>query len=147
MSDLSLRRVSGDALSAAQLYAILRVRADVFVVEQHCAYLDPDGRDLETSTTHLWLAADDAPDDIASYLRVLAEPAGGNRIGRVLTPLAHRGRGLAGRLVDASLEGTERPVLLDAQSHLVELYERHGFVVDGSEFLEDEIPHTPMRLA
>jgi len=139
--------MSGDELSAAQLYAIMRVRAEVFVVEQDCSYLDPDGRDLEPSTLHLWLADDDAPDDVAAYLRVLAEPAGGHRIGRVLTPMAHRGRGLAGRLLDAALEGTERPVVLDAQSHLVELYERHGFMVDGPEFLDDEIPHTPMRLA
>lgn len=142
--DLILRQVAGDELTAARLYAVLRLRCEVFVIEQDCKYLDPDGRDLEASTTHLWFEA--GRGDIASYLRLLGEPGGGHRIGRVLTPRHHRGHGLAGRLLVAALELAGRPVVLNAQSHLVSMYERHGFVVDGDEFLEDEIPHTPMRL-
>ena len=145
VSDLSLRRIRGNELTAAQLYAILRQRSEVFVIEQDCNYLDPDGRDLEGSTTHLWFEGADGV--ITSYLRVLVEPGGGHRIGRVLTPSQHRGNGLASRLMDEALEVSDRPVVLNAQSYLVGFYAGHGFVVDGPEFLEDEIPHTPMRLA
>ena len=74
---------------------------------------------------------------------MLTEPAGAHRIGRVVTDPAHRGARLAGRLLDAALAAREHPVVLDAQSHLVHVYARHGFVPDGHEFLDDGIPHTP----
>lgn len=144
MADLTLHSVAGPEISAADLYALLRLRSEVFVVEQECAYLDPDGRDLDAGTIHLWLATPDGV--VAAYVRVLAEPAGGQRIGRVLTDPAHRGQQLAGRLIDHALTTAERPVVLDAQSHLVHVYARHGFEPDGAEFVEDGIPHTPMRL-
>ena len=143
MADLVLHRVAGPQLSLVELYAVLTLRATVFVVEQDCPYLDPDGRDVEPGTTHLWLADGDT---IVAYLRVLTEPHG-TRIGRVVTDPAHRGQRLAARLLDEALILAARPIVLDAQSHLVALYARHGFVVDGPEFLEDGIPHTPMRLA
>lgn len=142
--ELSLHRASGTDISAADLYAALRLRAEVFVVEQVCAYLDPDGRDLDPGTTHLWLAAPDGT--VAAYVRMLSEPTGGHRIGRVVTDPAHRGQRLTGRLIDHALTIARRPVVLDAQSHLVHVYARHGFEPDGEEFVEDDIPHTPMRL-
>lgn len=142
MANLVLHRVPGPQLTLVELYAVLTLRATVFVVEQECPYLDPDGRDVEPGTTHLWLADDD---DIAAYLRVLTEPDS-TRIGRVVTDPVHRGQRLAARLLDEALTLATRPVVLDAQSHLVGLYVRHGFVVDGPEYLEDGIPHTPMRL-
>jgi ElaA protein len=144
VDDLVLHRARGPELTLVELYAVLTLRATVFVVEQDCAYLDPDGRDVEPGTTHLWLA--DADGGLAAYLRILTE-ASGARIGRVVTAPPHRGRRLAGRLLEEALVLAPRPVVLDAQSHLLELYARHGFVVDGTEFLEDGIPHTPMRLA
>jgi ElaA protein len=144
VGDLELRRADGAHISTADLYAALALRARVFVVEQRCAYLDPDGVDLAPSTTHLWLAEPDGT--IASYLRVLAEPGGGSRIGRVVTDPDRRGHRLASRLLDAALGLTDRPVVLNAQSHLTGLYERHGFEVDGAEFLDDGVPHVPMRL-
>lgn len=144
VSDLALCEASGDAIAAADLYAALRLRSEVFVVEQACVYLDLDGRDLEPTTTHLWLATPDG--DIAAYLRLMAEPAGGSRIGRVVTAPAHRGRALASQLIEAALERVERPVLLGAQSHLQHVYARHGFLRDGDDYLEDGIWHTPMRL-
>ncbi len=58
----------------------------------------------------------------------------------------NRGAHLTGRLIEHALTLAERPVVLDAQSHLVSVYARHGFVADGPEFVEDGIPHTPMRL-
>jgi ElaA protein len=144
VDDLELCRAAGDAIGPADLYAALVLRAQVFVVEQACAYLDPDGRDLDPTTTHLWLRS--AAGEVASYLRVLAEPGGGQRIGRVVTAPAHRGHGLSARLIEVALEEAQHPVVLHAQSHLVSLYARSGFVVDGPELLDDGIPHTPMRL-
>lgn len=142
--DLSLRTETGDAIGAGDLYAVLRLRAEVFVVEQACPYLDPDGRDLEPTTVHRWLA--DPSGAVAAYLRVLREPDGTWRVGRVVTGLGQRGRRLSARLLDATVAELDRPVVLDAQSHLTALYERHGFAVDGPSFVEDGIPHTPMRL-
>lgn len=144
MDELELCRAGGATIGAADLYAALALRSQVFVVEQACVYLDPDGRDLAPTTTHLWLR--DASGGIASYLRVLAEPTGGHRIGRVVTAPDHRGRRLSARLIDIALEHAEHPVVLDAQSHLVAMYARNGFVPSGPEFIEDGIPHTPMRL-
>ena len=142
--DLTLHQATSAQITAADLHAALRLRSDVFIIEQACAYTDIDGRDLEPGTVHLWLATDDG--SIASYVRVLTEPTGGHRIGRVVTDPVHRGRRLAGRLIDHALSFAERPVVLDAQSHLVHVYARHGFEPDGDEFVEDGIPHTPMRL-
>jgi len=145
VDDLELRTATGPDIAAGDLYAALRLRAEVFVVEQACVYLDPDGRDLEPTTLHLWLSAFDGK--MASYVRVLAEPGGGHRIGRVVTDPHHRGHHLSERLLDEALLRCERPVVLHAQSHLVAVYGRHGFVPDGMELLDDGIPHTPMRLA
>ena len=142
--DLALHQATGPEIAAADLYAALRLRAEVFVVEQCCAYLDPDGRDLEPGTTHLWLG--DVDGAVAAYVRVLSEPTGGHRIGRVVTTPDHRGGRLAGHLIDEALTWAERPVVLDAQSHLVTVYGRHGFEPAGPEFVEDGISHTPMRL-
>jgi ElaA protein len=143
VTEPALVRVGGADISAADLYAVLSLRAAVFVVEQECPYLDPDGRDLEPTTEHLWLAAPDGT--VMSYQRVLQEPDGTTRIGRVVTNPAHRGQRLADRLLEAALADVSGPVVLSAQSHLAHLYERHGFERDGDDFLDDGIPHTPMR--
>ena len=135
----------GGELSATALYGILRLRAEVFVVEQDCAYLDPDGRDLEPSTRHLWIEDGGA---VVAALRVLHESDGAISIGRVVTASAHRSHGLAADLVRAALEREPvRPVRINAQSHLIDWYATLGFTVAGQEFLEDGIPHTPMARA
>jgi ElaA protein len=130
-------------LDPATLYALLRLRVNVFVVEQHCPYPELDGRDLEPATLHLWLEQAGAP---TAYLRILAEPDGTARIGRVVVAPAHRGRGLARRLLAEALARLPgRPCVLDAQSHLVDFYAEFGFTSVGDEFLEDGIPHISMR--
>jgi ElaA protein len=129
-------------LDPTTLYALLRLRVDVFVVEQDCPYPELDGRDVEPGTIHLWLEHDEAP---ASYLRILEDP-GAARIGRVCTAAAHRGAGLSGRLLTAALDVIgDRPSVLDAQAHLAGFYARFGFEVTGPRFVEDGIPHVPMR--
>jgi ElaA protein len=129
-------------LDVATLYAILRLRGDVFVVEQKCPYPDLDGRDTEPGTRHVWFAGDDG--GIAAYLRVL-DDGGTARIGRVVTAPRARGAGLAGRLITEALRLIgDRPSVLDAQAHLAGFYARFGFAPAGPEFLEDGIPHIPM---
>ncbi|MGJ7442136.1 GNAT family N-acetyltransferase [Aquipuribacter sp. MA13-6] len=126
-------------------YSLLRLRSDVFVVEQDCVYPDLDGRDLEPTTQHRWVADPDDPARVLAYLRVLLDGPR-RRIGRVVTAPAARGRGLAARLVaDVVVDlGTSGELVLDAQSHLAHWYARFGFVRDGDDFVEDGIPHTPM---
>lgn len=136
-----------DALDAATAYAVWRLRQEVFVVEQQCPYPDLDGRDPEPGTRHVLLQDDDV---LLGYARVLDDAdvgAGEWRIGRVVLAPAARGRGLAAALMDIALQLSKgRDVVLDAQAPLVDLYSGFGFVVDGAEFLEDGIPHVPMRL-
>ena len=138
-------RAGWDELDVRVAYAVLRLRSDVFVVEQACAYPDIDGRDLEPTTEHRWLheAGDQA--SVLAYLRVLSDPAG-VRVGRVVTAPSARGRGLAGVLMNEVVadHGATATVVLDAQSHLAGWYARYGFVRDGADFVEDGIPHTPM---
>ena len=138
-----LRTASFDDLDARTAYLLWQLRERVFVVEQECAYLDLDGRDLEPATLHLWVEHERRP---VAYLRVL-DDGGHLRLGRVLTEADHRGRGHAERLVRTALDLVgARPCRLDAQSYLVEWYRRLGFEPCGKEFLEDGIPHVPMRL-
>jgi ElaA protein len=137
-----LRVATFGELDASTLYALLRLRVDVFVVEQHCPYPELDGRDTEPGTRHVWFA-DDAPQ---AYLRILTERDGAFRIGRVCTSATARGAGLSGRLLGAALELVgNAPCVLDAQSYLVEFYARFGFFPTGPEYVEDGIPHIPMR--
>jgi ElaA protein len=118
---------------------------DVFVVEQHCAYPELDGRDAEPGATHLWLTADEDSAPLAC-LRILAEPDGSARISRVAVAPRARGAGAARRLMVAALSRIgDRACVLDAQANLVGFYRGLGFAVTGPEYLEDGIPHVPMR--
>lgn len=129
------------ALPPEVLYAILRLRSEVFVVEQAAAYLDPDGRDLEPGARQLWITDGDA---VVATGRVL-DDGEARRLGRVATAATHRGRGLAARLVEHFVASSPGPWRLDAQAHLAGWYERFGFAVDGEEYVDDDgIPHVPM---
>jgi ElaA protein len=139
-----LRKGSFRTIDIGTLYAILRLRSEVFVVEQECVYLDLDGRDDEPGTRHLWFERDG---EIRAYLRVLRD-GDTERIGRVVTAKTARGAGLAGRLMTEALTIIgHRPSVLNGQAHLVGFYARYGFEPSGPEFLEDGIPHVPMRRA
>ncbi len=122
----------------------MRLRQDVFVIEQQCLYPDLDGRDVEPDTVQVW--AEDEEGTVLATLRVLADQGGVVRIGRVATAVPSRDRGIAARMMVRALETTTGPVVLDAQSHLAYWYERLGFVSVGDEFLDDGIPHVHMRL-
>lgn len=136
-------------LGKEQLYALLKLRSDVFVVEQKCAYPDLDGQDLEGDTHHLMGWEDD---QLMAYLRLLdPESQGGDVvIGRVVTAPAGRGKGLGHAMMEQALKQAEKhwpqvPIYLSAQAHLQGYYGRYGFVVVGEEYLEDDIPHIGIR--
>ncbi|MCW2813200.1 MAG: family N-acetyltransferase [Nocardioides sp.] len=130
-------------LSATTVYAVARLRQDVFVVEQDCPYPDLDGRDLEPGTRHVLLE----DDELRGYARVL-DDGDTWRIGRVLLARSARGRGLADVVMNTALTVCPgRDVVLDAQAPLAGWYSTFGFEVVGDEFLEDGIPHLPMRKA
>ena len=140
----AVRHAAWSDLDPVTLHELVRLRVDVFVVEQECPYPELDGRDVEPGTEHVWLASGDVP--VAAYLRVLSEPDGSRRIGRVVTAPAARGAGLGAVLVADVLDRHgDAPLVLDAQAHLQGWYARFGFGVDGPEFVEDGIPHVPMR--
>lgn len=138
----TVRAATFAELDSHTAYAILRLRVDVFVVEQACAYPELDGRDLAGTTVHLWTSDDTGP---TAYLRVL-EDGDAYRIGRVCTRADARGAGLAAELMRAALlHVAGRPVVLAAQAHLLGWYERFDFHPSGPEFVEDGIAHIPMR--
>jgi len=138
-----VQQASFEELGARTAYLLWQLRAQVFVVEQRCPYLDLDGRDLEPATRHLWVAEAGTP---VGYLRVLRDQEGAARIGRVVVAGSHRGRGVAERLMTAALEVVgDGPCVLDAQTYLAGWYARLGFAQTGEEFLDDGIPHVPMR--
>ena len=145
MSDIRQSRFTD--LDALTLYRILRLREAVFAVEQNCVYSDLDGRDYEPGTEHLWIDGRPEAPTVAACVRLLVQPDGSRKLGRVATDAVERGRGLAGSLIDAALglvpEGTA--TVLDAQVRLAPWYSRWGFERAGADFDEDGIRHTPMR--
>jgi ElaA protein len=139
---MPLHDATGPELTAAQLHDILRLRVDVFVVEQKAAYPELDGRDLLPDTRHLWF---EDSGGVTSYLRVLADPGGVRRNGRVVTAAQARGQGLAAQLMDAALT-IPGEYVLDAQTYVQGFYARYGFTAEGAEYTDDDgIPHIRMR--
>ena len=144
---ISFTCVPFDGLTSQQLYDMLQLRSEVFVVEQDCAYLDLDGQDQHA--LHVLGLRDDA---IVATARIL--PPGERHphvsIGRVVTASTVRGEGAGRALMEAALratmahfgEGTR--VALSAQSYLLPFYTSLGFKVTSDEYLEDDIPHTDM---
>jgi ElaA protein len=134
-------------LGVRALHDVLRLRTDVFVVEQACAYAEIDGHD--PSAIHL-IGYDTEGRSIA-YARLLPPDASGfPHIGRVVVHAEHRGKGLASQLMEFALEqlrlmyGSRRSELA-AQSHLERFYARFGFVRQGPDYPWDGIPHVDMR--
>jgi ElaA protein len=131
-------------LDPRTLYRILRLRTDVFVVEQNCAYPELDGRDLEPAARQVWIERADG--EVVATLRVLSDDDGAVRIGRVATAATARGEGLAAALMHHAIGSAGgREIVLDAQLYLHDWYARFGFVRDGADYVEDGIAHVPMR--
>jgi ElaA protein len=138
-----LHRTTGDQITVHQLYAVLTLRVNVFVVEQRSPYPDLDGRDLRADTVHYWWQPGEEP---LAYLRLLTEPNGAVRIGRVCTAPAARGTGLGTRLTAAALADIgDREAVLDAQVRVRDLYARFGFEPVGEPYDDFGVQHISMR--
>ncbi|WP_282780219.1 GNAT family N-acetyltransferase [Nocardia sp. CC201C] len=146
MSTVALKRSWAQDLGTETLYKLLKLRVEVFVVEQKCAYPELDGLDLLPETRHFWL---DDEGEVICTLRLLEEHRDGVksfRIGRLCTSVPARGHGYTTRVLQAALaEAGSATVRLNAQTYLVDMYTKHGFKPDGDEYIEDGIPHIPMR--
>ncbi|NUS44658.1 MAG: GNAT family N-acetyltransferase [Mycobacteriaceae bacterium] len=132
-------------LDTAQLYNILKLRAEVFVIEQKSSYQDLDGLDLLPETRHLWLTENG---QVIAYLRLSEQHEDGKSflISRVCTAPEHRGQGHTTRLLRTALADVGGdPCRMNAQSYLVDMYTKHGFRPDGPEFDEAGVPHVPLR--
>ncbi|UTV27481.1 GNAT family N-acetyltransferase [Photobacterium atrarenae] len=139
-----------EQLTTHQLYELLKLRVDVFVVEQDCPYPELDNKDQLPHTRHL-LGYQQGK--LAAYLRLLAPGSTypNASIGRVLTAEFARGNGAGHALLKEGLAHAERlwpdhSLDIGAQSHLQPYYGRYGFEPISEEYLEDGIPHIDMRL-
>ena len=145
MKDLpQLHKKSFSQLTIDELYELLRVRSEVFVVEQNCVYQDLDGDDQQS--IHLWLTVEDK---VVALARVC--PAGTHMkevsIGRVIT--TERGKGFGRQImlhaIDAAIEhfNAER-IDIEAQEYAKGFYESVGFKQSSDAFMLDGIPHVKM---
>jgi ElaA protein len=135
-----------DELSVHELYAILQLRSEVFVVEQDCVYHDTDNKDQSSYHYMGWL-----DNKLVAYTRILPprlvydEPS----IGRVVTSPSARRSGLGRELMERSVTEVlhlfgEQPIRIGAQVYLVEFYKSLGFLQSGDPYDEDGIPHIEM---
>jgi ElaA protein len=149
MIGLTWKYKSFNELTAGELYDILKLRSEVFVVEQNCVYLDTDNKDQQSFHLCGW---DD--DNLVAYARIL--PPGLTfeeaSIGRVVTNPLYRKTGVGRLLMQHALERTlaQFPVSgirIGAQLYLLSFYTSLGFKTAGPEYLEDGIPHIEMTLS
>lgn len=133
-------------LTTEELYQILRLRSEVFVVEQDCVYQDVDNKDQKA--LHIMGIKDG---EVVAYTRVF-EPGDyfdNVSIGRVVVSQSQRKYGLGKQIMQASLAAInqrfpDKPTEISAQSYLLKFYTELGFNAIGEEYLEDGIPHRRM---
>lgn len=140
-------------LSLHQLYDALKLRIDVFVVEQCCYYPDLDSQqdqlDRHQDTRHLLGYQNNV---LVAYLRILAQGQSYDNyisIGRVATAKQVRGSGLGHELMSEGLKICQlhfanQKIKISAQEHLTKFYQQHGFETVSAMYLEDNIPHVSM---
>lgn len=145
-TELEIKLKTFDELSITELYSLLQLRSEVFVVEQDCVYQDIDGKD--NRALHV-LGFEN--EKLVAYTRCFApgiyfqEAA----IGRVVVRESARGKAYAHNILKASIEAVKRrfevsTIKLSAQTYLTRFYEAHGFEQIGEGYLEDGIPHIAM---
>jgi ElaA protein len=136
-------------LDIHQLYGLLKLRVDVFVVEQKCPYPELDDKDKHVETRHL--AGCDDSGNLITYARLL--PPGLSypdvSIGRFAVGASVRNQGIGTLLMERSLEEIDKiwpdcTIRISAQEHLSEFYNKFGFIEVSDSYLEDDIPHVEM---
>jgi len=134
-------------LTVDELYAILRLRSEVFVVEQNCIFLDLDNNDQKAFHTIGFLG-----EEVVATTRLFDKDimyVGYQSIGRVVSSPKHRGLSIGKALMQYSISECERlfgkgPIKIGAQLYLKKFYNEQGFEQSGEVYLEDEIDHIPM---
>ncbi|WP_419750697.1 GNAT family N-acetyltransferase [Terrisporobacter petrolearius] len=133
-------------LNIEEIYKILALRNEIFIVEQECPYLDCDDKDL--NSYHLFLRENG---EIVSYLRILEKGVSYDEIsiGRVAVKKSYRGKGISRKMMLQAIEFiennlTENTIKIQAQAYLLDFYSSLGFKAVSEEYLEDNIPHIDM---
>ena len=134
-----------DELTINELYKIMQLRSQVFVVEQNCIYQDLD--DIDKISYHLFIKGNN--DMIKAYLRIFEKDKDTAQIGRVVTEEKERKKGYATKLMEKGIqliknEMKKNKVYLEGQVYCKDLYLKLGFEIISDEFLEDGIPHYKM---
>jgi len=137
-----------EELTTNELYTILELRSEVFIVEQNCVYQDVDGKDKKSFHLMAWNG-----DELVAYTRIVPPGISFSEasIGRVITSPRYRGLGIGITLLEKSIHHTlesyqTNKIRIGAQLYLKKFYEGFGFIAQGEEFLEDGIPHIEMLL-
>lgn len=137
-----------DALSVVELYQILRLRSEIFVVEQNCVYQDLDNKDQKAM--HLF---GEFKGKIIAYSRLFK--AGDyfdcSSIGRVVVAANYRDKKFGHELIKQGIAEirnhfNEENITISAQLYLKKFYETHGFIQTSEMYLEDDIPHIEMKI-
>jgi ElaA protein len=134
-------------LTVDELYDVLRLRSEVFVVEQKCIFLDIDNNDRKAFQTIGFIG-----DEVVATTRLFDKDImydGYQSIGRVVSASKHRGLGIGKALMQYSISECERlfgkgPIKIGAQLYLKKFYSEQGFEQSGDMYLEDDIDHIPM---
>jgi len=133
-------------LNIEEIYKILALRNEIFIVEQDCPYLDCDDKDL--NSYHLFLRENG---EIVSYLRILEKGVSYDEIsiGRVAVKKSYRGKGISRKMMLKAIEFiennlSENTIKIQAQAYLLDFYSSLGFKAISEEYLEDNIPHIDM---
>ena len=135
------------SLKLDELYSILALRAEVFVVEQECPYQDLDGSDQKA--VHLLQYS---TQELVGYARMFSAQSLDltyHVLGRIVIREKYRSTGLGHALVEEAIKTMEemwgnQPIKISAQKHLTDFYRKHKFQVTGAPYLEDGIPHIAM---
>lgn len=133
-------------LKLEEIYNILQLRNDIFIVEQECPYQDCDGKDEKSY--HLF---SEENGKIIAYLRILEKGVSYDEIsiGRVCVEKSYRGKGISRKMMLKAIEFVENnlnedTIKIQAQAYLLDFYSSLGFKVVSKEYLEDNIPHIDM---
>lgn len=133
-------------LTSHELYAVIHLRNEVFVVEQNCVFQDADGKDTDSHHLLIW-----DEESLMAYARLLPKGLAYEEmsIGRIVSSPAYRGRGAGKILLNESIQACNElfgigPIKIGAQLYLKRFYESFGFKQSGALYLEDGIEHIEM---
>jgi len=133
-------------LSVQELYSILKIRQEVFIIEQNCNYLDCDNLDL--NATHIYIKEDLK---LIAYLRIIKPNIVSKNtiLGRILVDNGRRKQNIGKKIISYAIKLIKHnypnvSIEMSAQAYLIDFYNQFGFNISGKEYLEDDILHIKM---